>query len=88
MAQMFSVNMNCKCLTKYIKHAFKSPIIAQSMRPGCIFVSHWSILIWLICFFYAFANIAGMFGFSLFLFSECCNFNFFFLNFPPQKVMF
>lgn len=25
---------------------FKRPIIAQSMRPGCIFVSHRSILIW------------------------------------------
>lgn len=46
------VNMNCKYSTKYNKCAFKSPIIAQSKRPGCIFVSHRSMpirLMFLLC---------------------------------------
>lgn len=79
MAQMFSVNMNCKYLTKFIKHAFKSPIIAQSLTPGCIFVSHWSILIRLICFFMLLQILLACLDFPYFLFSECCIFFIFIL---------
>lgn len=54
------------------------------MRPGCIFVSHRSILIWLICFFYAFSNIALVFGFfSPFVFFWMLYF--FFFNFPKKS---
>lgn len=55
------------------------------MRPGCIFVSHRSILIWLICFFFnAFANIAGVFGFFLPLF--VIFWMLYFFNFPKSHV--
>lgn len=59
---------------------FKYPLL-HKVRPGCIFVSHRSIQIWLIHFCSAFANIAGMFKFSF-----LCHFLnavfFFFPSFP------
>lgn len=54
---------------------FKRPIIAQSMRPGCIFVSHRSVLI-CFAFFMPLQILQACLGFSFpcLSFSECCNF--------------
>lgn len=53
------------------------------MRPGCIFVSHRSILIWLICFFYASANIVCS-GFPSLFF--VIFWMLYFVNFPKSYV--